>query len=186
MKFLRSFLSATVILLLSSGSLCAATPEELAGQFFTKLKAGDYKGVCELFHPSAVKDVGSLVDLIIEDEDEAGAMLGQFFGENATVESVKKMSAMEKFKGFMGTALSMMGDVKWKSFKVLGTVKEGDEIRHVVVRMAIKMEDIEFEGVDVASMKKKGDSWGLLMKAEMSAMVEGIRKGLEKKKAEAE
>ncbi len=170
MNPIRHLRPLALLALIPTGISHAATPEEVTSAYFDKLKAGEYQAACEHFAPEAVKGIAGIVDKLAGSGDE-GETLKQFLGESATPESIAKMSPMDKCKRFMETVFKQIEGVRFSKFEVIGTVAEGDDLRHVVARTTIEMGGSEIEAVDVSSLKKAGDSWGLLLSADLEAMV---------------
>ena len=65
--------------------------------------------------------------------------------------------------------------------EVLGSVPEGDSLRHVVTRTHIRMGEMTMEAMEIISFKKMGDRWGILMQGRIKGMAQQIKKALESK-----
>ncbi|TPW17947.1 MAG: hypothetical protein FD130_457 [Halothiobacillaceae bacterium] len=107
--------------------------------------------------------------------------LDTFFGAGATKESVSKLSDKEFFASFLGAAMAQaeaVGGINFGAMEVLGEVKEGNDIAHVVTRTKVSVGEVEVEAMEVVSFKKSGDSWKALMSGKMKGMANQLRAAL--------
>jgi hypothetical protein len=176
MKTLRFAIAA---LLLSSGSVFAATAPETTAAFFDQLEKGDFKAAAAYFDPPALTEFRNSLEVLNEAPAAAQQQFREaFFGAGATAESISKMSDQEFFAAFLRTALAQaesLGRVNFDGMEILGEVMEGPDIAHVVTRNTVKAGDFEIEGMEVVSCRKRGDEWKLLVSNEMKGLANQIR-----------
>jgi hypothetical protein len=179
MKTLRFALAA---LLLSSGSVFAATAPETTAAFFDQLEKGDFKAASAFFDPPALSEFRKSLDVINEAPATAQQQFREaFFGAGATPESISKMSDQEFFATFLRTALSQaeaLGKVNFDGMEILGEVMEGPDLAHVLTRNTLSAGDFEVEGMEVVSCRKRGDEWKLLVSSQMKGLANQIRAAL--------
>jgi len=172
------------IILLSTLSH-AGTPEEISKSYFEMLKQKQWTEVAKLYDATALKDFKDMMSFLLEVPDEiAPRVLGTFFGPGATKERVKAMSDLDFFSYFLRGVMAQAaqyGQLDFRKVEVLGSVPEGDSIRHVVTRTHIGIGEMTMEAMEVISFKKKGDKWGILMQGKIKNMAQQIKKALESK-----
>ncbi len=81
----------------------------------------------------------------------------------------------------MMTLLAQQGQVDFSRVEVLGSIPEGDSVRHVIARAYIAVGEISMQEMEVISFKKTGETWGILMSGKIKGMAQQIRKALEGK-----
>tara|TARA_R110002049_G_scaffold124997_25_gene280597 strand:- start:4029 stop:4400 length:372 start_codon:yes stop_codon:yes gene_type:complete len=55
------------------------------------------------------------------------------------------------------------GGINFEGVEILGEVKEGDNIAHLVTRNRVSVGEMEVEAMEVVSLKKNGEDWRMLM-----------------------
>lgn len=175
MKKIFLFLSLSLAGILS---VQAQSAEEVARQYWELLADGKFAESCKLFDPQAIKDFREMMRFYeMAPEDEINPFLATYFGEDATQESVKKLSDLEFFQSFMANSMSALGaTASFKQMEVLGSVAEGADTSHVLTRMTIEVNELEVEQVQVVSLHKNGESWGILLEGKMKGMAKQFQK----------
>ena len=176
-----------VTILISIVLLCtlayAGTPEEISKSYFELLKQEQWTEVAKLYDATALKDFKDMMSFLLELPDEAAPqVLGTLFGPGATKESVSVMSDQDFFSYFLRGVMAQaaqIGQLDFRKVDVLGSVPEGDSLRHVVTRTHIGVGELNMEAMEVISFKKEGDKWGILMQGKMKGMAQQIKKALE-------
>ena len=149
-----------------------ATAPETTSAFFEQLQKGNYEAAAAFFDPPAVKEFRESLNIIDEAPLAAQSQFREaFFGAGATAESIAKLSDLEFFSFFLKAALGQaeaLGTANFDSMEVLGEVMEGPDLAHVVTRTKVSVGEIEVEGMEVVSCRKRGDEWKLLLSGETS------------------
>ena len=173
------------IVFLSSFSY-GATPEEISKSYFELLKQKQWTEIAKLYDKTALKDFRDMMSFLLEIPDEkAPQVLEAFFGTGATKKTVKTMSDADFFSCFLRGTMSQaaqFGQLDFKKVEVLGSVPEGDSLRHVVTRTNIGIGDMSVETMEVISFKKTDDKWSILLQGKMKGMAQRLKKVFESKK----
>ena len=176
MKTLRFALAA---LLLSSGLVYGATAPETAAAFYKQLQEGNFEAAAAFFDSPALTEFRQSLSIIDEAPPAAQQQFREaFFGAGATAESIAKMSDKQFFASFLRSAITQaeaLGRVNFDDLEILGEVMEGPDVAHVVTRNQVTVGDVEVEGMEVVSCKKRGDEWKLLVSTQMKGLANQIR-----------
>lgn len=179
MKILRI---AFFVLIMSSSSVYGATAPETTAEYFKYVEEGDFAAAASLFDPPALTEFRQSLAIINEAPPTAQQQFREaFFGAGATVESIAELSDSEFFASFLRAARSQaeaLGSADFDGLEILGEVMEGPDIAHVVTRNKITVGEVEIEGMEVVSCKKRGDEWKLLMSSQMKGLANQIRTAL--------
>lgn len=152
-------------------------PEAVAAELYTRLKASDWKGAAALFDDGALKSFRGMLQPIADaasaSDQEAGAAL---FG-GIKPEALKQASDAEFFALFMGNMMSRLSSLGGGlgPSQIIGSVAEGEDLRHVVTRTNAKAMGISITKMEVVSMRRRGDAWKVLLNGEMEGMAKAIQ-----------
>lgn len=179
---MRTWLVSFLALCLSAASALAGTATEAARDYYSKLRAGDYDGAAEAFHPAELESFRKMLGFMTELPDETAAeVLATFFGKGATKESVTELSDADFFASFFSGVMKqaqVTGDVAFGDLEVLGEVPEGDDIVHVVTRNEIGVGKLKIKSMEVMSFKKSGEAWKTMLTGEMTGMAAQVKAAL--------
>lgn len=160
----------------------AQTPEEISKSYFSLLKAQKWDEVAALFDPSALRDFRDMMLFLLEMPDElAPKVLGQFFGPGSTKATVKAMSDTVFFSSFLRGVMAQageMGRLDFTEVEVLGSIPEGERVRHVVTRAHIGLGEVTLEEMEVISFSKTDAGWRILLQGRMKGMAHQIKRAL--------
>jgi hypothetical protein len=163
-------------------SATAETPEAITESYFQLLQQSEWRQVADLYSPTALKDFREMMAFLTELPDEvSGEVLANFFGADATQESVAAMSDPEYFAVFLGAMMaqaSQVGQLDFTEIEVLGTVPEGDAVRHVLTRTHIKLGEVAMESMEVISLEQVDNAWKILMQGKMKGMASQLKAAL--------
>ena len=67
------------------------------------------------------------------------------------------------------------GGLNFDGMEVLGEVKEGANVAHVVMRNRVSVGEIEIEAMEVVSFKKVGKDWKALLSGKMKGLANQLR-----------
>lgn len=173
------------LIALSSGAL-AATPEEISKAYFEMMKKRQWTEIAKLYDAAALKDFKDMMSFIVESPDETSSeVLETFFGTGTTKQAVKAMSDLDFFSSFLRGIMDQaakVGQLDFKKVEVLGSIPEGESLRHVVIRTHMAMGEMSMESMEVVSFKKKDDKWGILLQGKIKGMAQQIRSALQNKR----
>jgi len=154
--------------------------EFFAKFYFTKVQKHEWNEVAKLYDPEALKEFKSMMVSPLEasSEELPEAMVpGLFegiFGDGKTIEEIREMSDKDFFSSFLRNSMDVASEVgvSFKNLYIIGSIPEGDSIRHILARMYVKIGDMELEKLEVLSVKKIGDSWGIILQGQVKGMAE--------------
>lgn len=176
-------------LLVFSCSASATTPEEVAEQYLEVATNEGLSQTGRFFEPEAVQGMKDTFVSLLELEAEQGQsqVLQLMFGEEATLDAARAMPPAEFYGGVMRFIEAQMqsGDIRFSDSAVLGAVREGDDVAHVVTRVVVGVGAQSVSSVDLISMRKEGDGWTLLMQPEMDQFASAIGHQVERARASA-
>jgi len=169
----------TGMLLIASLSY-ADTPEELSQSYFDLVKENQWDKVVELYDPEGLREMREMLSFLSDLPDEvAPQILARFFGSGTTKETFKTMSDKDFFSSFFKgvmTQANQLGGIQFKQVDILGTVPEGENLRHVLTRTHTKLGDMTMETMEIVSFKKTNVGWKILMQAKVKGMAQQLKK----------
>lgn len=170
-----------------------ATPQQVATEAYTRMKAGDWEGAAETFDPKALASFRGMMQPVLETvmkpgaskdgakTDEAGDLSALFiamiFSPATSLEEVKALSD-EQFLGRIMKNMTGMGEVKLESQELLGAVAEGDATVHLVARTKASAGGIAVTEMEVITLNRTAAGWRLTMSGEMSGLAEALNSTL--------
>ena len=167
------------VLLLLTNLAWAETSIERAKMYFDQIEKRDFSAAATHFDPKELKEFRDMMGFYKEIPAETQTQFIQtFFGPEQTVASMDKMNDIEFFSGlfkFMMQQADQLGGLSFDKLEILGEVKEGADIAHLVTRNKVSLGDVEIEAMEVISLKKVGKEWRILM----SGKIKGIPQQLE-------
>lgn len=173
-----------VILLLSNSLSFAKTASETATEYFSALRQKDYSRAATFFDPAALGEFRQMMGFIQEIPEEGQQQFYTiFFGPEATKESIAKMSGADFFASFLRATIAQaetLGGVNFEKMEVLGEVKEGNDISHVVTRNKVTVGEVEVEALEVISFKRIGNEWKALLSGKIKGLANQLKATLQR------
>jgi hypothetical protein len=168
-----------IILVIFSNFAWAENPTERAEMYFSDIENRNYSAAAEHFDPVQLKEFREMMEFYKEIPTEAQAQfIKTFFSEEQTVESIAKLSDTEFFSGlfnFIMKQAEATGGVSFDGLEILGEVKEGQNISHLVTRNRVSIGELEVEAMEVVSMKKVGNEWRMMMSGKIKGLPQQIK-----------
>jgi hypothetical protein len=169
--------------LLVFGFICAApkaavadTPEEFAARYLDSMRRTGMKDLASFIHPDELR---KLADLIIEIADIAKSEPVPFLKAGETPELLRKLPPAElagRFFAWIGEVAPQLTQMlRTAEARTIGHVKDGD-IVYVVAKLSFKMEGEPIDATDVLPLRLDGDSYKALLKAEMTGVLNAMKK----------
>ncbi|MDJ0913898.1 MAG: hypothetical protein QNI95_10030 [Desulfobacterales bacterium] len=167
------------IVILTSSIAYAKSASDTAIDYFNVLKQKNYRSAAAFFDPHALESFRQMMGFINEMPAESQqAFFPAFFGSGANKESVSKLSNAEFFASFLRAMMAQAeaaGGLNFDGMEVLGEVKEGANVAHVVMRNRVSVGEIEIEAMEVVSFKKVGKDWKALLSGKMKGLANQLR-----------
>ncbi|KAA3635765.1 MAG: hypothetical protein DWP97_04145 [Calditrichaeota bacterium] len=140
-----------------------------------EFKQGNWSGFSEYVHPEALNEFKNsmwevMVYLAGQDTTPGSDTYLEMFGLNKVDGKLVEPSAKDffdnTFKGISQLVPMFTEAMSSTEYEILGNVKEGDTLVHVVTRSTATMMGTTITKMEIASLKKSGDSWKMLLSAE--------------------
>lgn len=161
----------------------ALTPERIARTHFEMLKNKQWIEIAHLYDPEELSDIREMVSIILELPDEVAVKyLDTFFGPGTTKVKVRAMTDHIFFANFLRSVMEQTDQWiqhQFKEIEILGSVKEGDNLVHVVSRMQFGIGDTTMESIKAISFKKVGNEWRILLRGEIKGLVQQMMMSLQ-------
>lgn len=184
---MRNINVAFVVLMLFNGAVWANSAPETASAYFDALKKKDYNSVASYFDPSALQEFRQMMGFIDEIPNQGkDNFFTMFFGPEATKDSVSKLSDVAFVSSLLAALMTQVetrgGGVNFEGVEILGEVKEGPGISHVVTRSRLSVGEMQVEAMEVVSFRLVGKEWKALMSAKMKGIANQIRAAISRQK----
>lgn len=168
-----------VILLLSGTLAFANTASETATEYFSTLKKKDYNRAATFFDPAALGEFRQMMGFVQEIPEEGQKQFFTiFFGPEANKESIAKLSDADFFASFLRATIAQaetLGGVNFGKMEVLGELKEGNDISHVVTRNKVTVGEVDVEALEVISFKRIGNEWKALLSGKIKGLANQLK-----------
>jgi len=167
------------------------TPESVTQAYFDAMQAGRVKDAMEYMHPEALKQfrdtllsLVEMVEMMDRDRPARRRFFAMFDGVEDTA-ALRKLShkalVASLLKGIMKLQPGSRESLAKAKIKLIGHVKEGDSLAHVVYRMEVSVQGSTASRVSAISLRRHRAGWRLLLMTEIRNVVEMIRSSLSKK-----
>ena len=187
-QYVRTVKIVICLLVMFGGSQLSAAPDgepsATAIAFYDFLRSSDYVGAASTFDPKELGEFRDLLRIIYENPNETDLQqIEALFGPDITVERLNAMSDSEFFSTFLKLIFQQLqasGSFSFDGVEVIGSVREGDEKAHVVIRQTLGLGENSVEMMDVVSMRLIEDNWKLMMKGDMKGLAAAVRQSFQK------
>ncbi|MBI1919445.1 MAG: hypothetical protein HYS23_00025 [Geobacter sp.] len=161
----------------------AKTASETATEYFNTLQQKDYARTATFFDPAALGEFRQMMSFMNEIPEEGQQeIFTALFGPQASRESVAKLSDANFFASFLRATMAQteaVGGINFGKMEILGEVKEGKDVAHVVTRNKVSVGEIEVEAMEVVSFRKIGSEWKALMSGKIKGIASQIKAALQ-------
>ncbi|MDT0633232.1 hypothetical protein RQM47_00565 [Rubrivirga sp. S365] len=172
-----SLLGAALLLAFAAPAAAqdAATPgaggaEAVVGEYVRAFTGGDYVAAARLLDPDELEEFMGLMGALSE-LDETGAF---DVDPDAT-----PPEAFAEFLSALTGAEPLVGEaIESARGRVVGSVAEGDSLRHVVVRTQAEVMGTDIDGVELTTAQWTGDRWVVTFDAKMQQFKAGLEAAL--------
>jgi len=156
------------------------TPETIVVDYFNLLQKKKWLDITDLFSPPALDQFKQMVlpVIAIDLKQGRGELTQVFFGKKLTPPEIAEMSREDFFFFVMSAIMLQVSEVqmKFEKVEILGSVKEGDDIVHVVGKLYIGYGESQFTDVNITSLKKIDGKWGLTLTSDVQNLVEELKR----------
>jgi hypothetical protein len=169
-----------------------AAIEKVAAEAMEAVKTMKWKKYAAVMHPEALRAFRNMLmpslQIVVKKEQEEQEDVLAFFDGAANLKTVMSWEPKQFFVSFLKGRVTKQPPLKDSltnmESKILGTVREGKDLAHVVVRlqfMNIKVKGVAATNIGVVSLKRSGKEWRLLLTDDMRGVAEQFKRGLRKK-----
>lgn len=169
-----------------SGRATAAvsSPEDMALVAVDAIKVQKYEAFAKAMHPEALREFRSTMSALLDAASRAkqSSQVLPLFDGAKRIEDLKKLDDLAFFVSFMQGAMKVNPETKEALAKmkvqVLGHLPEGKTTEHVVYRTTFPGTGPGLESVKVISLRKDGETWGLLLGGDVEAIIASLKQRL--------
>jgi hypothetical protein len=142
----------------------------------------DWNRYAELVNSESLRDYKNMWLPVLNDAAKEGrdkqADLLPLFDKATDLKSVMALKSKEFFVSSMKGIASRFPESKLSPLnfdaKIIGTVREGDDLAYVVVRTRTRIQENEVTKVDVITMKRSGAEWKMMLPDVVRTMAETL------------
>lgn len=151
------------------------TPQQVAAESFTRMRAGDWPGAAATFDPAALRQFRGMLGAT-DDAGKLAPMLQMLLGVDDAA-ALARLDDTAFFAGFLKTMMGRtQGMVSLGDQQILGAVPEGDRQVHLVTRNTAEAMGIRMTRMEVVSLNRTPQGWRLALSGQMEGMAEVMRK----------
>ncbi len=149
-----------------SSPVLSQEPEEVLNKYFEILTSRDFAGISQLMDSNSMANLKTLMDDTIRYQANHGRydLQRNVFGKRVSLKEVENTPAefyLEKLANQILEAAESQHLVV-ENRKILGSVKEGDDIVHYVARLTMHQDDESANDIFVYTLVKEGGGWKLV------------------------
>lgn len=178
---MKILLLVMTYLLLSNGTVHAESASETANEYYNLLKQKNYDRAATILDPSAINQFRQMLTFIMDlPEEKQNEAYSTIFGPSVSKESIIKMSNLQFFTSFLRFIMSNVESVgvTLDKTEILGEIKEGNDIAHVVTRSKFSTSEYSMEAMEVVSFKRNGKEWKALLSGEIKGFPNQLKRSL--------
>ncbi len=162
------------VLMLASADAAAQTPDEVARLYLEATRKGDWKTSTAYMHPDELERFKQVFAPLVTSSNGTKA-LATLLGLQSPSElaDLPPADVYTRFVTlFLGNTEEIIEMIDSMGTRVIGHVPEGNDTVHVVYRMMMKADGMHSVNMQVASLKRYGDTWRLMLEQNMVMMAE--------------
>lgn len=158
------------------------SPEKTTARATEALRENRIADFAKEMHPEALKSFKSAILEVIDAAEKVGREdeLLPLFKDATALSDLRKLDDEAFFVSFYEGATRLQprlrDAMKGMTIEVLGHVKEGTDLLHVVYRGTAKSGDLKVSKLSVMSMKPNGDRWGLLLTSDLEVLAATLKR----------
>jgi hypothetical protein len=161
-----------------------AAIEKVVAESMEDSRNVDWKRYADLVHPESLQEYKDMwlpiLQVATRERPEKQADLLSAFDHATDLKTLIALKPKEFFvssmKGMASQLRGLNASPPKVDQKIIGTVREGDDQAHVVVRTRGKLDGAEMNRIDVVSLKRSGTQWKLMLPDSVRAMAEMFKR----------
>lgn len=151
------------------------TPESVVQEYHDALFASDWGTLADLMHPDALEEIAVLVKDISEMNETTKKSMDEQFAGYFSSDTLDRVDPRTIYMGFMNLLMGqamvdmVMGGT---SAQVIGSVAEGKDTAHVIIRYRMSLDDGETftNNLEVQSAQLYNGKWMLLLDERIASL----------------
>lgn len=151
--------------------------EAVADEYLRGIEAMAWRATAQRIHPDALAELRELLEILVEG-DRSGVLLDALSGRRSADE-LFELDVGSLFVSVMGTlrrrSPGIVNAMSARRTDVLGTVAEGDTLRHVVYRLQWDLSGATAEMKVVTLARDARDRWRVLRAPELESIRPALR-----------
>jgi hypothetical protein len=155
----------------------AATAEEVTQLYIAALGRGAWDELAGMMHPEALAEFRLLFAPVMN--GERGREIGpQVFGvaDSAAYVAASDSALFAHFlRASIGADPALASVMRTAKVLVLGHISEGPDVHHVVSRLTMTAEGLEFSRMDVMSLRRFGGTWRGLLTGDIRLLAQSLQ-----------
>ena len=158
------------------------SPEKTAIRAMEALREERIGDFAKEMHPEALKSFKTAILDVMDSAEKAGreGQLLSLFKDVTAVSDLRNLNDAAFFASFYEGVIKMQprirDSMKGMTIEVIGNVKEGTDVLHVVYRGTVNSGDLKVSQLSVMSMKANGDRWGMLLTSDLEVLAATLKK----------
>lgn len=175
--------TSILLTLAATAGAFAQSASDTASAYFNALQEGDYAKATGFFSDEAMENFRGMMDFSALPPQQAPMILGTFFGQGATAESVAAMTDDEFFTAFMPFLMNQAkqaGGLDFNDVDVLGEVPEGEDVVHVLTRITVAAGGVEMQQMEVVSFEETDSGYEAMLSGQMKGMAAQLQRAFQR------
>lgn len=166
--FLIVLTMALVISACAGAAELSQSPEAATREIMTAIQQQGMSGAAKFTHrDELIRFKATMLDACRRNSAKGDPLLQGIFGKTVTLDTAAAISPEEFMEKFLRVIGVQVKGFTFKSFVVLGTVREG-ELAHVVTRNEMDApKGVAVSYINVTSLRPDNGHWKMLLKPEM-------------------
>jgi hypothetical protein len=158
------------------------SPEKTALRAMEALREQRIGDFAKEMHPEALKSFKTAILDVMDSAEKAGreGELLSLFKDVTAVSDLRNLDDAAFFASFYEGVIKMQprirDSMKGMTIEVIGNVKEGTDMLHVVYRGTVNSGDLKVSQLSVMSLKASGERWGMLLTSDLEVLAATLKK----------
>ena len=183
--FCRSIIGLWLLFFVSVAGIAqdsVESPEQFASRYDSVSKTGDGAELSKLMHPDALSRFREIVAPFFDvKSNDIGSTIFGVKTKTAFTELTSEQ-IFERFMLFVSKVPEVAEAMKTAQMSMIGHVKEGSDVAHLVYKVNVKVGDITVAKTGVMSLKRNGEKWLALLSGDYEGLAAALAKADEKPK----
>ena len=131
----------------------------MVGAFLSVVGTEDFETAASFYDPTDLRSFRESLKFVEESEELISALYAPYFGNGATVGTVRNLSDAQFYAPFLGYMVDEdeMFQVDFANFKIVGSIREDNGLIHVLTRHPVWIADESVDVIWVTQVDDTGD-----------------------------